>query len=239
MKPSETIEFGPNTGITITCQYNLGKSFQFVLVQNYNDIVFQTDFDQAEGRFKITVRRKGFHCTPFNGSKGQITCWKFNPTCDDATHYTCKSDKERSTSKTLKVGSQMNTLKILNPPIEVDKPLIFICSANIGVPKTSTYFVWFERTRVRVNAFPDSVNAVHRGKCFNLAVSTFNYTLAFSDAGSANITCFLNGRTLTERLTPTEWERIIIADNAGYCSMNTFCETSKLQSTHSFPEINI
>uniref|UniRef100_A0A0L8FWP0 Uncharacterized protein n=1 Tax=Octopus bimaculoides TaxID=37653 RepID=A0A0L8FWP0_OCTBM len=25
----------------------------------------------------------------------------------------------------------------------------------------------------------------------------------------------------------------------GYCSMNTFCETSKLQSTHSFPEINI
>lgn len=80
--------------------------------------------------------------------------------------------------------------------------MIIRCTAYIGVPKSSIYFVWFERTEYRVEAFAYLVKAIHLGKCFNLAVSTYNYTLDYLDADTAKVSCFVNGRTLTRRLLP-------------------------------------
>ncbi|XP_036366490.1 uncharacterized protein LOC118766814 [Octopus sinensis] len=171
-------------------------------MQNDN-IIFQSDFDRSEKRFKPVVKRKGFDCTPAKfGPKGEITCWKFVASCEDATHYSCKTNEESSPSKTFEVGSFISKLKLLNPPIEVNKTLIFRCTAFIGVPRNSTYFVWFERTRIRVNAFPRSVSVDQYDHCINVAVSIFNYTLNFRNAGSTTLTCFLDGETLSERLIP-------------------------------------
>ncbi|CAI9737731.1 Hypothetical predicted protein [Octopus vulgaris] len=141
-KPSETIDFGYTTGMTITCRYNLKNVLYFALVQNLNYIVFKTHYVEEERKFLPVIKRKGFDCTLDHIKNDEVTCWKFNPTCDDAAYYSCKTNLESSKVKALKARSYINKLQVLNPPAEKGKTMFLRCTAYVGAPLREAYFIW-------------------------------------------------------------------------------------------------
>ncbi|XP_052831156.1 uncharacterized protein LOC106880715 isoform X5 [Octopus bimaculoides] len=200
MSPPDIIDYGYTSTLVIICRYNVKHFDEFLLMQNDNHAVLRLKYYSHENYFYKDIQRDGFDCTPIKGYKGQITCWKFNPTCKDAANYTCRSATETSKPKTLKARSFMKSLDIVNPPIEVDKTLVFRCAAYVTELYGYSNFLWFERklrdTRIHMN----TVEAQRHFECLIPVVSFHRYTVKHKDVGFTNITCFLNGETLTKLL---------------------------------------
>ncbi|XP_014786271.1 uncharacterized protein LOC106880709 [Octopus bimaculoides] len=223
IRPSENINLGNTTGITIICRYDLRYFIHFYLVRNGDDVIFQMNYSSREKKSKVVIKRKGFHCTPIHSRRGQVTCWKLHLTCEDAAYYTCRSNEEVSQSRRIKVRPYVSRLQVLNPPIEVGKTLILRCTAYVGEDFGIATFVWFEITRLGVSLLMRPVHVPPRGKCYKSVVSSYRYTLKRWDADTANITCFLNGKTLTKQLIPTGWKQREIGQNNAdkLCGANT------------------
>ncbi|XP_014786281.1 uncharacterized protein LOC106880715 isoform X6 [Octopus bimaculoides] len=134
--PSKIINLGDNSGIIIECQYNVRNFKNLLLMKSYSKVVFKIDYDKEKDIYAKTIRKDGFDCTSINSNEGQIICWKLNPTCEDATTYTCSSATEFSKPKTLKeieeerrgetntIGSEQKEL------VEIDNA-DKLCDANI------------------------------------------------------------------------------------------------------------
>ncbi|XP_014786275.1 uncharacterized protein LOC106880714 [Octopus bimaculoides] len=128
MKPSETIDLGYTTGITITCRHNLKNFIHFALVQNQDYVVFKVYRIKEERRFKTVTKRKGFDCTLDFINKDEIICWKFNPACEDATYYTCKTNLQSSKPKVLK--NKLYNANIITKILIFATALLFISNLH-------------------------------------------------------------------------------------------------------------
>uniref|UniRef100_A0A0L8FXF0 Ig-like domain-containing protein n=1 Tax=Octopus bimaculoides TaxID=37653 RepID=A0A0L8FXF0_OCTBM len=208
--PSKIINLGDNSGIIIECQYNVRNFKNLLLMKSYSKVVFKIDYDKEKDIYAKTIRKDGFDCTSINSNEGQIICWKLNPTCEDATTYTCSSATEFSKPKTLKVKSYIKSLDLLTSPVYVNKLAIFRCTAYIGAPYGITDLVWFERKHNDTNIRVKKVNVQSHGKCLVPVVSIYNYTVKEGDVDETEISCFVNGASMTKLLinkTEIEEER--------------------------------
>ncbi|XP_014786269.1 uncharacterized protein LOC106880707 isoform X2 [Octopus bimaculoides] len=228
--PLVGIDFVTVGEIGIICVYDVPNLVEFFLVQNQNHTVVK--FKYKKGVYEKTIMQEGFDCTEIVGDKGQVLCWNYNPTCEDATYYTCETPLESSKPKLLKAKSFMKNLELLNPPFEENKTSIFRCTAYVGTPFGRHAFVWIDDTysgKIRNHHY---VNVSTSDKCYVLAESIHNFTVKLDDLDSSVISCAVfdnilhipitsKGKvhTLTElqgtpgNLPPT----IGHTDNAAYC----------------------
>ncbi|XP_036366491.1 uncharacterized protein LOC118766815 [Octopus sinensis] len=169
-------------------------------MQNNENAVLKFQFSRSLNSFQKEIQRNGFDCTSILGYRGQIICWKFNPTCKDATTYTFRSATESSKPKTLKARSFLKSLDVLNLPIEVNKTLVFRCVAYIAAPTGINDILWFERGYRGTHMHIQKIETRPTRDCLSPVVSFHNYTVKQTDIDFTNITCFLNGETLTKLL---------------------------------------
>ncbi|XP_014786274.1 uncharacterized protein LOC106880713 isoform X2 [Octopus bimaculoides] len=200
ISPLDYIDFGYTTGITIICQFKL-DDLNALYIERNNNPIFKFQYSWETRKYYIAYKHRGFDCTPITGPKDLTTCWKFNPTCEDAASYSCTSYAESSEPKILKARSYISGLQVLNPPIEVGKTSIFRCSAYIAAPFGIKDFLWFERTLSGTKVHEHKIKVLSRDECLTPVVSIYNYTVKHEDFGVTNITCFLDGKTLTKLLS--------------------------------------
>ncbi|XP_052830974.1 uncharacterized protein LOC128250272 [Octopus bimaculoides] len=101
MTPANGIYIGLTSKMTIKCRYNVKNLLNFKLLRNEVTVVYM-EYYRSIKRFKTIVNKDDFDCTLAYCSKGEVTCWKRNPTCRDATYYNCGIMKEVSKPRFMK-----------------------------------------------------------------------------------------------------------------------------------------
>uniref|UniRef100_A0A0L8GKM3 Uncharacterized protein n=1 Tax=Octopus bimaculoides TaxID=37653 RepID=A0A0L8GKM3_OCTBM len=109
MTPAEGIEVGNTYSISITCQYKSYNLLDFKLQQNGNTVVHILYSPMKKG-YKRLKTSDGFDCDLPVDIIGNVTCWKYNPTCKDVAAYSCKTFYKTSKRKVFKAVTEISHL---------------------------------------------------------------------------------------------------------------------------------
>ncbi|XP_052830972.1 uncharacterized protein LOC106876203 [Octopus bimaculoides] len=197
MTPAEGIEVGNTYSISITCQYKSYNLLDFKLQQNGNTVVHILYSPMKKG-YKRLKTSDGFDCDLPVDIIGNVTCWKYNPTCKDVAAYSCKTFYKTSKRKVFKAKSTLESLEILKGLNKQGREVKNLrCVANIGAPfKSQETFMWITTKNGKNFYFIKKEQIPLTSGCYSLVSSDYTFTSPAKNVSATNITCKTNFASL-------------------------------------------